>query len=137
MQDTKKQLKALVLTKDNEEKIKFEYLKLSESNFKVVASVYDDFQEGNKENRFDVVVAPIFSEDCSADDIEMMEEFYQHYSNAPVFTWVVFKGDEFQEIKKFLTNLVPQSNIVEFSENSEDAQAEAVLKAFKLCEESY
>ena len=51
----------------------------------------------------------------------MMEEFYQHYSGAPVFTWVVFKGDEFAEIKKFLTNLVPHSNIVEFSENSEDA----------------
>jgi hypothetical protein len=51
----------------------------------------------------------LFSEECTADDVEMMEEFYQHYSNAPIFVWVVYKVEELDELKKFLSKLVPHS----------------------------
>jgi len=87
-----KALKALVMTTSTEDQIKFGFLTvdhLKDETVKVKETFYDEFQEGAKKNRFDFVIAPLFNEDCSADDVEMMEEFYQHYAKAPVFIWIV------------------------------------------------
>ena len=94
---SEKSLKALVMTTSQEDKIKFNFLTtdyLKDEKVKVKETFYDEFQEGSKLNRFDFIVAPLFSEECTADDVEMMEEFYQHYSKAPVFIWVVYKVEE-------------------------------------------
>lgn len=109
---SEKSLKALVMTTSQEDQIKLSFITtdfLKDEKVTVTETFYDEFQEGSKKNRFDCIVAPLFSEECTADDVEMMEEFYQHYAGAPIFTWVVYKVEEMAELKKFLSSLVPQS----------------------------
>ena len=111
-----KTLKALDMTTSSEEQIKFECLTtdhLSGETVKTNKTTYDSFQEGSKENRFDFVVAPIFNEEVTADDVEMMEEYYQHYAKAPIFIWVIYKVDDgLADLKKFLKTTVPHSEVV-------------------------
>ena len=68
------------MTTSHEEQIKFDILAKdhlsSEKDVKVNGTLYDTFQEGSKENRFDFVVAVLFNTEVTADDVEMMEEFY-------------------------------------------------------------
>ena len=71
---------------DAELKAKMGDLRITETNF-------DEFQSGTKSTRFDFVLAYVFHE-YDADELEMMEEYYQNYAVAPVFVWIAPSSNE-------------------------------------------
>ena len=103
---TSKALKPLIMAANPEERIKFEMIStdfLEAENVKPCFTTYDAFQEESRENRFDCVVALLLNEEVTADDVEMMEEYYQHYAKVPVFVWISYKvGEGLSELKKYL-----------------------------------
>lgn len=136
-----KALKALVMTTSQEDQIKYGIITkdhLSSEDVKLNETMYDEFQEGSRQNRLDFVIAPLFNEEVTADDVEMMEEFYQHYAKAPVFVWVAFKVEEgLSELKKFLKNTVPHSELIVYEQNDDAAKADAIKKAYAFAKTKY
>ncbi len=55
---------------------------------------YDSFQEGSKQSTFDFVIA-FLGEETQIDDIQMQEEFFAHYIEAPIFNWVSSASDAY------------------------------------------
>ena len=79
----------------------------------------------------------MFNEETSADDVEMMEEFYQHYCKAPVFTWIIKSGTgEEAGLKKFLSNMVPHSQVVLVGDGN-TSKADSVKEAYKVSKDKY
>jgi hypothetical protein len=81
------QRKVLVLCTAVEEE---GYFKSTPGNKKLVADgaelkwqTFDSFQEGKRHGTFDAVIAILST--TGADDLEMMEEFYEYYAAAPIF----------------------------------------------------
>jgi hypothetical protein len=48
-------------------------------------SHFESFQEGSRVDKFDIVI--IWAPESDEGEIEMSEEFYKHYSIAPVTAW--------------------------------------------------
>lgn len=141
MQAKTKTLKPLVMTTGEEEKLKFEFVTkdhLSKEDVKVTQTMYDEYQEGSRQNRFDYVVALLFNDEVTADDVEMMEEYYQHYAKAPVFVWVSFKvAEELAGLKKFLKTTVPHSEHILYESNDDAGKAAAIKQAYALAQNKY
>jgi hypothetical protein len=55
---------------------------------------YDSFQEGSKQSTFDFVIA-FLGEETQVDDIQMQEEYFAHYIEAPIFNWVSSASDAY------------------------------------------
>jgi len=68
------------ISKDSSLKTSLDELGYKKTNF-------DSFQSGNKITRYQFVLAYV-KHDYEADELEMMEEFYQSFAVAPVFIWV-------------------------------------------------
>ena len=54
--------------------------------------LFEQFQDGAREDTFGMVIA--YLKGMSVDDVEMSEEFYQHYATAPVVAWIITEGEE-------------------------------------------
>jgi hypothetical protein len=68
----------------------------------------------------------------------MMEEFYQHYCKAPVFTWVIKSGTgEEAALKKFLSNMVPHSQVVLSGGDDDTQKANSIKEAYKVSNDKY
>lgn len=138
---TTRNLKPLIMTAGPEESTKFDFITkdhLADEKVKVSQTMYDEYQEGSRQNRFDCVIALLLNEEITADDVEMMEEYYQHYAKAPIFVWVSFKvGDGLGELKKFLKTTVPHSEHILYEANETGAIAAALKQAYALAQGKY
>jgi hypothetical protein len=115
-----------------------EALKTQHGNYrKVKKTFYDQYQEGSKSAKFDFVVASFFSEEVTADDVEMQEEIYNHYATAPVYVWVVPKSEDLDGLKALFTKTHASSHVVVYEGDDKEAKANALVEAFKWAETEY
>ena len=63
---------------------------------KVKTTDYDSYMDGKKKTSFDAVLLTFFK-DVSADDIEMKEEYYDEYTQAPIVAYAVCTQDNEEE----------------------------------------
>lgn len=123
--------KILVLTQDAESKYNFEKLITSSPELKAAVGEekikyanFESFQEGKRQDKYDFVI--MFTNEMTADDIEMSEEFYKHYSLAPVVSWVVATADD---VSTIINSFNDKSHI----EETADGAAGAVQRAIEWC----
>ena len=84
--------------------------------------MFEQFQEGAREDKYGFVIA--YLKGMSADDVEMSEEFYQHYAAAPVIVWIITEDND--ELKAKLKEFNANSNtIVGDEDNIKDAFKQA------------
>ena len=102
--------KVLVLNQEEADQYQLSGLKsnndikalFSENTFKW--QLFEQFQEGAREDKYGFVIA--YLKGMSSDDVEMSEEFYQHYAAAPVIVWIITEeSDELSaKLKEFNSN---------------------------------
>lgn len=72
---------------------------------RVKTTDYDSYMDGKRKTMFDAVLLT-FLKDVSADDIEMKEEYYDEYTQAPVVGYAVCSQDndesEIENVQKVL-----------------------------------
>lgn len=76
--------------------------------------MFEQFQEGKREDKYGFVIA--YLKGMSSDDVEMSEEFYQHYATAPVIAWIV--TDSSDELSAKLKQYNAGSHIVQGDEEN-------------------
>ena len=85
--------KILILDTQEESLTKFKntiaFEHKSSCNFKY--TTFESFQNGSMVDMFDMVV--VWAPERSEGDIEMSEEFFKHYSIAPVTAWYTVIGE--------------------------------------------
>ena len=136
---------ALIINQDKENGFLYESLldtsealKSKTSSFrKVKTTFYDEYAEGTKRAKYDLVVATFFNGDICADDVEMQEDIYNFYATAPVFAWVIPAGDEVEGLKAFFSKTHAKSHVVTYEGDEKDAKAAAVLQALEWAESQY
>jgi hypothetical protein len=98
--DQAKPYKVLVLfaDEDEEKQWKDDKLNKTDGHFKFVDSktTNEAFIDGERFNRFQIVL--VYSPTSDQDSIEMQEEFFRHYSYAPI---IVVISEESEESRKF------------------------------------
>ena len=67
----------------------------------------------------------VLVDETTADDLEMQEEFYQHYGAAPVTAWV-FRDDLEDGLKSTVGD---GHKVFKFTGTEDEAKAAAALKA--------
>lgn len=128
-----KRMTALVLTISQEDKFQFESIvksrkELKDARVNFTVQFYDGFKEGKVHKKFDFVIAAILNAENEADDIEMQEEIFKHYADAPVWTWLITKSDGQAAVKDFAQG-VKSANFSLLSEDSKEAKANALIEA--------
>ena len=79
-------LKVLVVSQVKETLAKFDLLTREHAGqFSFKTTHFESFQEGKKSDKFDCVIFWVPEDDF--DTLEMSEDFYKHYSIAPVTAW--------------------------------------------------
>ena len=68
---------------------------------------------------------PVLGDETAADDLEMQEEFYQHYGAAPVTAWVC--RDDLEDGLKSLVS--GGHKVFKFAGTEDEAKAGAALQA--------
>ena len=67
----------------------------------------------------------------------MQEDIYNYYATAPVFVWVIAKGDEEAGLREFFKKTHSKSQVVTYDGDEKEAKAKAILEAYKLAKTEY
>ena len=90
--------KILILAPEEEHIAKFNMQLASTADATIKTSHFESFQEGKRVDKFDIVI--MWVPEADEGEIEMSEEFYKHYSIAPVCGWYTRCGDAIKEMFK-------------------------------------
>jgi len=100
--------KICVLVQDLEAKVGFQKVVNGHDGLKSEFNVqtikytsFEDFQEGKRIDKYDFVIVPALE---AEQDFEMCEEFYKHYSAAPIISWVGQSATASEEFIKKLND---------------------------------